>query len=233
MTKHLIITGGSKGIGKKTIARFLENNWKVLNLSRTPCDFPNVTNVAIDLSKANSIHAHSAQLQSIVNDASQLCLVHNAAYYTHNTILSQTIEELEQAFAVNIVAPSALNQLFIPFMKPSSSIIYIGSTLSEMAVPGVASYIVAKHAMIGLMRATCQDLNGKFIHTVCVCPGLTDTEMLRAHMDQQTIDSFVTHKISAKRLVDPAEIAEVVYFCANSPVINGSIIHANLGQIAE
>jgi 3-oxoacyl-[acyl-carrier protein] reductase len=67
-------------------------------------------------------------------------------------------------------------------MGPGSSVLYVGSTLSEKAVPGSFSYVVSKHAQLGMMRATCQDLMGTGIHTAMVCPGFTDTEMLRNHL---------------------------------------------------
>ena len=62
------------------------------------------------------------------------------------------------------------------------SIIYIGSTLSEKGVANSCSYVTSKHAVVGLMRSTTQDLVGKGIHTACICPGFTDTEMLKNHV---------------------------------------------------
>ena len=46
-------------------------------------------------------------------------------------------------------------------------------------MPHSFSYVVSKHALVGMMRATCQDLAGREIHTACICPGFTDTEMFR------------------------------------------------------
>jgi NAD(P)-dependent dehydrogenase (short-subunit alcohol dehydrogenase family) len=52
---------------------------------------------------------------------------------------------------------------------------FVGSTLSEKAVANTASYVTAKHAMVGLMRATCQDLAvaAAPVHTAAICPGFT------------------------------------------------------------
>ena len=133
---------------------------------------------------------------------------------------------------INLIAPHTLNQLVIPFMHTGSSIIYIGSTLSEKAVANTYSYVVSKHAMIGMMRATCQDLAGSGIHTACVCPGFTDTEMLREHVgkDQEVLSSIAAMSTFG-RLVSPIEVATTIKFAAENPVINGAVIHANLGQI--
>ncbi len=64
----------------------------------------------------------------------------------------------------------------------------------------------------------------------CICPGFTDTEMLREHVPDEAMEAV--QAVSAyDRLIDPDEIAECLYWAANQPVINGSVIHANLGQI--
>ena len=86
--------------------------------------------------------------------------------------------------------------------------------------------------MIGMMRATCQDLAGSGIHTACICPGFTDTEMLRAHVgDSDEVLKMIGNMSSYSRLIEPVEIARSIEFAVANPVINGSVIHANLGQI--
>ena len=125
-----------------------------------------------------------------------------------------------------------LNHALLPKMAEGSSIIYIGSTLSEKAVPNSYTYVSTKHAMIGMMRATCQDLAGTGIHTACICPGFTDTEMLRAHVgESDEVLAAIGSMSSYGRLIEPGEIARSIEFATANPVINGSIIHANLGQI--
>ncbi|MEX2327799.1 MAG: SDR family oxidoreductase, partial [Pseudomonadales bacterium] len=77
-----------------------------------------------------------------------------------------------------------------------------------------------------------QDLAGKNIHTTCICPGFTDTEMLRAHVgdDEETLTAIAATSTFG-RLVEPGEIAAAIWFAANNPVINGAVIHTNLGQV--
>lgn len=147
----------------------------------------------------------------------------DSAVETPSNLFRETLE-------VNLVAPNSLNYYAIPFMQNGSAILYVGSTLAEKAVPGSYSYVVSKHAMIGMMRSTCQDLVGRNIHTACICPGFTDTEMLREHVTDEAMET-VQAASAYNRLIDPDEIAECLYWAANQPVINGSVIHANLGQI--
>ena len=82
-----------------------------------------------------------------------------------------------------------------------------------------------------MMRATCQDMMGKSIHTALVCPGFTDTEMLRTHIGTDPeIEASIAGMNSFNRLVMPQEIAELIYWVHHNPVINGAVLHANLGQ---
>lgn len=228
--KQLIITGASAGIGAKTAERFLAAGYGVTNLSRRPCPLPGVTNLACDLGRAGFLDAIAAQLQDTLETAESITLVHNAARMDHDTAAGLDDAALRAVLEVNVVAPNALNRFCIPRMRAGSAVIYVGSTLSEKAVPGSFSYVTSKHAMVGMMRATCQDLAGTGIHTVCICPGFTDTEMLRAHVPPEAMPT-VRAMSAFGRLVEPVEIAETIHWAAQNPVINGALIHANLGQI--
>jgi len=230
--KKLIITGASRGIGLAVARRFLQKGYQVINLSRSPCPLDNIYQIAVDLSDPVSIASISSELSNQAQDAEQLLVVHNAGLLQKDSISDVSSAGLRRSLEVNLVAPVAINQILLPFMQPSSAIIYVGSTLSEKAVANSLSYVVAKHGLIGLMRSTCQDLAGAGIHTTCVCPGFTDTEMLRTHIgnDQTVIDS-IAQGVTFGRLITPEEIADTIYFCATNPVLNGAVIHANLGQI--
>ena len=81
-----------------------------------------------------------------------------------------------------------------------------------------------------MMRATCQDLIATGIHTSCICPGFTDTEMLREHVPDEFMDT-IKEMSAYGRLVEPGEIAATILWASQNPVINGSVLHANLGQV--
>jgi NAD(P)-dependent dehydrogenase (short-subunit alcohol dehydrogenase family) len=233
MSNYLIITGGSRGIGEKTILRFKQQGWNVVNISRTSCTISDVINVNIDLSNNKQIEECAASLLETLRDAKKICLVHNAAFHKRDSIDSLQVDDLYRTLQINVVAATTLNKILIPVMKPTSSIIYIGSTLSVKAVPDSASYVISKHAVIGMMKATCQDLRNKRIYTCCVCPGLVDTALLRETMDEEHLNHLIENVVIGKRLIIPEEIANVIYFCSTSEVINGAILQANLGQVAD
>lgn len=227
----LIITGASSGIGRAIATDFLRQGSVVVNLSRRPCPERGVENLLCDLAEPDAPEQVRAALGTWVADADRICLVHNASIMRRDRITALPSADLRSVLELNLVAANGLNQIVLPHMDVGSSIIYIGSTLAEKAVPGVASYVIAKHALAGMMRATCQDLAGCGIHTCMICPGFTDTEQIRAMIggDPDTL-AAITGMSTFDRLIEPEEIAAAVAFAARSPVLNGALIHANLGQ---
>lgn len=230
--KQVIISGASAGIGAVTAALFLNAGWAVTNLSRRPCPVAGVTSIHCDFADPDSVARVAAGLADSVADADQLLLVHNASLLRNDRTGECDDASFREVLQINLAAPNALNTALLPLMKPGSAVIYVGSTLSEKAVPNSASYVTTKHATIGMMRATCQDLAGRGIHTACVCPGFTDTEMLRSHIGTDPDTEAAVASMSAfGRLIQPEEIAETIVWAATHPVINGAVLHANLGQV--
>lgn len=228
--KTLLITGASAGIGLHTAETFLQAGYQVINLSRRRCPIDAVTHINCDLAESGFIEQIGGQITPMLQRAEEIVLIHNAARMANDSAVETPSNELRAVLEVNLVAPNTLNYFAIPFMAPGSSILYVGSTLSEKAVPGSFSYVTSKHGMVGMMRATCQDLAGQQIHTACICPGFTDTEMLRQHVPEEAM-ADVQAMSAYNRLVHPDEIAQTLLWAAGSPVLNGTVLHANLGQV--
>jgi len=225
----LVITGASRGIGLATAERFLSAGYRVVNISRTAPPNSEIQQINADLLDPRWGEAVADDIRGVVDQASQLIVVHNAAMQSHGGVDQLDAATLRTVMELNVVAPVTLNRILLPAMQPGSSIIYIGSTMSFKATANVASYVTSKHALLGLMRSTCQDLGGLGIHTACVCPGFTDTEMLRGYGGEML--EQLAQASTLKRLLQPEEIAETVFFCANNPAVNGALLRADLGLV--
>jgi NAD(P)-dependent dehydrogenase (short-subunit alcohol dehydrogenase family) len=227
---HLVITGASAGIGAATAELFKKNDFDVVNLSRKPCPVAGVTHIECDLSRPDFVHSIRDDLINALGDSAQITLIHNAALLINDNIANTESEQLRRVLEINVVAASSLNQILIPRMSSGSSVLYVGSTLGEKAVPNSFTYATSKHAVIGMMHATCQDLAGSGVHTACINPGFTNTEMLREHVPADVMPQIAAMS-AFERLIEPEEIATALLFAAQNPVLNGAAINANLGQI--
>jgi len=232
MNKALVITGGSKGIGFATSKLFYESDYKIINLSRTQSSLDFVHNIKVDLSQKNWEKKIAEDLLSSCQGLDQITLVHNACLMVGDNVESIEADSFRNILEINLIAPVILNSLLIPLMKKGSSVIYVASTLGTKAVAQMTSYVTSKHAMVGLMKSTTQDLAGRFIHSACVCPGFTNTEMLRNYVGgSEEVLAGMAEGLSEGRLIEPSEIANTILFCSQNSVVNGTILHANLGAI--
>lgn len=234
MTHYLLISGASRGIGAAIAELFLQYDWQVINFSRSENKNPKIKNVVVDFTQLDQLQQKLLAITTNIKTAEKICLIHNTFDYQRDSIDQLNPEAFEKSLRVNLLAPNLFNQYLIPLMPVGSSIIYMGSTLATKAVPAAASYVIGKHALVGMMRATCQDLGPQGIHTCCVAPGFTDTEMLRQHVgaDEKILQSIAA-RVGANRLIQTDEVARLVWFCANNPIINGAVIDAHLGQIEQ
>ena len=232
MSKTAIITGASSGIGAATAHRFIELGHKVINIARRASPVEGVINISADLSTEEGAKRAALEAAESAVKGESISLVHNASLMLKDTVRECDTADLMRVLAVNVAAVNTLNRELLPLMVAGSSILYVGSTLSEKAVAGAHSYVISKHAQLGQMRATCQDLIGAEIHTAMICPGFTDTEMLKQHLGG---DTELMHEIGSQnsfgRLVTPDEIASVITGANQGTMVNGTVIHANLGRM--
>lgn len=225
--KTLVITGASAGIGLSTASLFHEHGYRVVNLSRRRGGFEHGTWIAADLAAPGWIEPVSRPLIAEIQHASEVVIVHNGALLVQDSVDRSDDDALLQVMQANVIAAIQLNRLLLPYLDAGSAIIYIGSSLSEAAVPNRLSYTVSKHAQLGLMRATAVELQGRGMHTACICPGLTDSELALQHVRDDNAEQLVLQDARLHRALKSAEIAGMVYFCAVTPAVNGAVIHAN------
>ena len=228
--KLAIITGASTGIGYSAANLFLDESFTVVNVARREHNNPAVLNFCADLTDRAALSLVLEKLSLKVLQATEVALVHNAGYLASDSAVEPSEIELEKTLAVNVWAPTLLNKGLLALMPKGSSVLYVGSTLSEKAVAGSYSYVLSKHAVAGMMKASCQDLFGAGIHSACICPGFTDTAMLREHVPDNNVLQSIGANNAFGRLLEPEEIAKLIIWAHQNPVINGAVLHGHLGQ---
>jgi NAD(P)-dependent dehydrogenase (short-subunit alcohol dehydrogenase family) len=123
-------------------------------------------------------------------------------------------------------------------MPTGSSHLYIGSTLSLIAVRDSSAYVAAKHGLAGLMKSAAIDLAPKGIRANLICPGFTDTQMAdqvleysaqAKGMSLRDFKKIMEAQSPLNRFLHPPEIADLVFYIANQKAINGEILSINGG----
>jgi len=230
--KIAVIVGGSSGIGSACIDLFLKKGFKVCNISRREAKQPGVFNISLDLSKELNEEEFKNVINPFISKRNEIHLIHCAGTMAKDSIKSTSYSSLSSSMNVNVVNPALISKLLLPYMKKQSSIIYLSSTLGEKAIANKVSYCASKHAVVGLMKSTAQDLFGEDIHTACICPGFTNTEIVREAIQgkEDEFKEFIGQFVSSGRMIEPYEIAEFIMNVTKSPILNGSVLHANMGQ---
>ena len=238
-----LVTGGSRGIGL-AIAHAL---------TQAGCDVTVMGRQAAGLEDA--IRQGAAQ-QRIIADVTDLdtlsplmagrcfdILVNNAGTAISAPFAKQDPSAFAAMTAQHLSAPAELSRLLLPAMlaKGFGRIINIGSTASVQGYQGVAAYVAAKHAILGLTRALALEVAKKGVTVNAVCPGFTATDLILESMADtarktgQTPEEVLAKFVSKKplgRLVEPAEVAFAVVMLADpqASAINGQGVIVDGGE---
>ena len=102
--KTLIITGGSKGIGKATAALFCEQGYNVINIARTHSGLDQVRDLSLDLSAADLDDQIDTQLIPLLTPSTPIILIHNAAQLNSGRLQDTSGDELHRILNLNVTA---------------------------------------------------------------------------------------------------------------------------------
>jgi 3-oxoacyl-[acyl-carrier protein] reductase len=164
--KHILITGGAKGIGRALVEELAANNYKITATyhgskaaaQEVQSKFPNVTYMAVNLEDRPGLNAFIAEV--LKNDPVDV-LVNNAGIYVGKPFEKMTEAELYQQIDLNFAAPARLIQGLLPSLKKVKSplILNISSQAVHERISGEAMYTAAKAALSNLSYILRAELN--------------------------------------------------------------------------
>lgn len=209
MSKNVLITGGSEGIGYAFAKQFCKEGYSVHIAARHIGKLTDTKSAleklypqghveihVCDLSKKEDIDLLLNQIKDIDFDV----LVNNAGIGYEKDILNTSDEEDERLTALNITAVMRLSKYFAADFveKGSGLIVNLASTGAFQPGPHIASYYASKAFVLSYSRALGKELEGTGAAVCCVCPGPVDTAfykksggtMSRFHMTPDQVVSY-------------------------------------------
>tara|TARA_Y100000590_G_C15588138_1_gene964980 strand:- start:357 stop:1055 length:699 start_codon:yes stop_codon:yes gene_type:complete len=229
--KIALVSGASKGIGLSIKKKFEENGILAVGISRNKSKIKN-HKICDVRSEKDIIHL----VDELVKKYKKIdILVNNAGIVTTGDIFETNLNEWNEVISTNLTGAYLLSKYVLKNMikNENGKIINI-SSIAGRALSKVASaeYTCSKYGLIGLTKQLAYKYAKYNINVNCVCPSQTNTEMLENNIDKKTLSKIID-QIPARRLANPNEIADLVYFLASekSNYINGTAIDINGAQV--
>src|SRR5262245_56776509 len=226
MTRTVLITGSSSGIGQATTHLFAKRGWHVAATARNPSALtawadPSILTLPLDVTDDASIGAAVAVTTAQFGGID--VLVNNAGYGLFGPLEGVTTEQLEAQFQTNLLGGVALMRQVIPLMRQrhSGAIITISSTGGRIASPFAAPYHASKFALEGLCESLRFELKPHGIRVRLIEPGHVKTGFTRSltWATHSAYEPYLSHwraqvERSEKRAPGCAGVARVIFKAA-------------------
>ncbi len=242
--KVALVAGGGMGIGRACALLFARQGARVVVADIAPLEGARASEAirqgggestfvqtdVTDWDQVQRLVSHSIELYHKVD-----ILYTSVAIYTRAKIVDMDEAAWERIMRVNVTSAFLLCKAVIPWMKNGGgSIILTSSSVGwHDSAPNIAAYAASKFAITGLTKSLACDYLADHIRVNCLCPGPTDTPMIRAGRTPEELDRFV-ESLPGGRLADPMEIAQAALFLASdeSRFLTGVALPVDGGQTA-
>lgn len=184
MSKNIVITGTSRGIGFQLAQQFAESGHQVLAVSRNTAplkkiNHKNITTLSVDISNNEDVQ----KIASFVKKEWQKVdiLINNAGKLVNKPFTEISSDDFLEVYKVNIFAVAEITKLMIPFLQKGSHVVTIssmGGIQGSMKFPGLAAYSSAKGAVITLSELLAEEYKEQQIAFNVLALGAVQTEML-------------------------------------------------------
>jgi 3-oxoacyl-[acyl-carrier protein] reductase len=239
--KTIVVTGGSRGIGRSIVLTMAQQGANVTFLYRTneaateeTLEAASSMSGVVNAKKIDIREAEACEftIDQIAEDAGKIDILVNNAGITRDNILGlMTNEELGNVLATNVVGVFNVLRPVIPYMvsQRRGRIINISSVAGEKGGRGQTNYAASKGAINALTKALAVELAPKNILVNCVAPGMIETDMTES-IKRQAGD-MLKSRILLGRFGQPEDVAKAVLFFASylSDYVTGQVLHVDGG----
>lgn len=247
--ERVLITGGASGIGKAT-ARLFAQEGAVVCIADIDAKGGQMVadEILVEGGLAVFVPCDVTSAQDCQNAVQQTVqefdgidiLVNNAGIIRRASVVDTTEEEWDRVMAVNVKSVFLLGKYVVPHMvkEGGGAIINVSSGWGLVGGRNAASYCASKGAVVQLTRAMALDHGEHNIRVNCICPGDTDTPMLRDEAQQlgETEDAFLAEAADRplQRVGTPEDIARAALYLASeaSAFVTGTTLVVDGGGLA-
>jgi NAD(P)-dependent dehydrogenase (short-subunit alcohol dehydrogenase family) len=179
MSKNVLITGASTGLGRSAALMLAASGWRVYAGVRKPADAKSLQAEAegtlvpleLDVAKPESVAAAIEQLAKATGGELH-GLINNAGVYVGGPLELMRPGEIDDTFAVNVIGLLSVTRACLPLLRAARGrIVNVSSISGLIAMPGVSAYAASKHAVEAITDALRVELHPFGIQVVAVEPG--------------------------------------------------------------
>jgi 3-hydroxybutyrate dehydrogenase len=249
---HALVTGAARGIGLMVARRLLQQGCRVTLTGRNVQALEQAAQqleplgevgfVAGDVGRAESVSAAFAKAREQFGPVD--ILVNNAGQAVSERFDRMTEQAWHSMLSVNLTGTFHCIQAALPDMLAQKwgRIVNVASTAGLQGYAYVSAYCAAKHGVVGLTRSLALEVAKKGITVNAVCPGYTETDLVRDALDNimkktgMTLDEARAKLAESNpqgRLVQPEEVADAVaWLCQpGAGAVNGQSIPVDGGEV--
>jgi NAD(P)-dependent dehydrogenase (short-subunit alcohol dehydrogenase family) len=244
--RRAIVTGGASGIGRATAALLAAEGARVAVVdldeagAREAAEACGPDALAIRADVAVGAECEAAVDRAVEAFGGLDTLVNNAGIIRRADVVETTEDEWDRVMAVNVRSVFLMSRFAIPVMVAAGggAIVNTGSGWGLKGGARAASYCASKGAVVNLTRAMAIDHGPVGVRVNCVCPGDTDTGMLRSEATQlgEATDAFLAEAAARplQRVGRPEDIAQAIVYLASDAAafVTGSVLVVDGGGLA-
>ena len=221
--KVVLVTGGSRGIGRATALLFAQSGAKVVIGDIDPAGSETVEEIKRDGGEAIFVRtdvSDEGDVKNLIATAVKTygglhCAFNNAGVLLPTVMLTEMDEKtFDQTLAVDLKGIFLCMKHEIAHMLQSGggAIVNNASIAGLIAEPGISAYIAAKHGVIGLSKAAAVEYANQGIRINALAPGLVNTAMTKSWFDDPSMRAHFIANTPIGRVSQPTEIANMVLF---------------------
>ncbi|BCU52121.1 3-oxoacyl-[acyl-carrier protein] reductase [Staphylococcus auricularis] len=242
MTKNALVTGASRGIGRRIALQLAEDGF---NVAVNYAGSKDKAEAVVEEIKAQGVESFAIQADVSDSDAVKSMikevveqfgtidtLVNNAGIVRDNLLMRMKEKDWDAVINTNLKGTFNCIQKVTPHMlrQKQGSIVNLTSIVGEIGNPGQANYVASKAGVIGLTKSAAKELASRNITVNAVAPGFIVSDMTDALSDE--VKDQMLQNIPLSRLGEDTDIANTVSFLASdrAKYITGQVINVNGGM---